>query len=144
MRDRQTLSLRLLATTDLHGHVAPHDYLSGAPAPGIGLAAAAAIMDAAAAEAANVLRFDVGDTIQGTPLSDITAVEAVAAGRPNALISAMAAARYDAATLGNHDFNFGLTHLLASLSAAPHPVVLTNLHRATAAHCSPTGFCCRE
>jgi len=45
------------------------------------------------------------------------------------MIAAMNALRYDAATLGNHDFDFGLAVLDRTLSAASYPVVLANARR---------------
>ena len=58
------------------------------------------------AEQANVLLLDSGDTIQGTPLAYYFARKDM--DRPNPMMLAMNALGYDAAAVGNHEFNFGL------------------------------------
>lgn len=123
------VTLRVLATTDLHAHLLPYDYFTDKRAPGIGLARLAVLIARARAEADNVLLVDNGDTLQGTPLADTALFEIVPAGRTNPMIAAMNAMDYDAGTLGNHDFDFGLPYLEASLAQARFPVVSANIHR---------------
>lgn len=48
-------------------------------------------------------------------------------GRPHPVIAAMNAVGYDAATIGNHDLDYGVAGLVEALSAAHHPVVCANL-----------------
>src|SRR5947209_19570780 len=100
----------------MHAHVAPYDYYRDAPDETTGLAKAATLIAQARGEAANALLFDNGDLIQGSPLGD-WAAEALAAGRidRHPLIEAMNAVGYDAATIGNHEFNYGLDVLEAAL-----------------------------
>lgn len=86
---------------------------------------------AARAEAATTILVDSGDMLQGTALADL-AMETPEAG-PHPVIAAMTALGYDAATLGNHDFNFGLDRLAAALGAAGFPVLCANLVRALGA-----------
>ena len=98
----------ILATTDLHGHIDPVDYYTNQPDQ-TGLAKVAAIVKQARAEAPHLLLLDSGDTIQGTPLAYFH-------GRkhnepPDPTILAMNAMGYDAMTLGNHEYNFGLAVL---------------------------------
>ncbi len=132
-----TARVRVLATTDLHMHLTGHDYYADRPVPGIGLTRTASLIEAARAEAramgALTLLFDNGDALQGTPLDD---VDARPPGRAHPLMRAFAHLRYDAAGLGNHDFNFGLPALAAALRGAPCPVVCTNLTPGD----SPAGF----
>lgn len=118
--------LRLLATTDLHAHLLPFDYYTANRDPGIGLAHLAELILSAQAEAPNTLLFDNGDTLQGTPLADTIVSEILPKGGPNPMISVMNALGYDAATLGNHDFDFGLDYLQASLATAGFPVAVAN------------------
>ena len=122
-----TATLRLLATTDLHGHVLPWDYASDRADEGIGLARVAGLIAEARAEAPNVLLFDNGDTLQGTPLGDGGLSGLLPT--PHPVIAAMNALGYDAATIGNHDLNYGLARLQAVLADASHPVVCANLVR---------------
>lgn len=120
--------LRLLSTTDLHMQVMPHDYYTDRPAPGRGLAALAGLVATLRAETGNTLLFDVGDMLQGNPLGDYVARDAgPCADRTHPMIAAMNALGYDAATLGNHDFNYGLDFLLLACAGASFPVVLANI-----------------
>jgi len=122
--------LRLLQTTDLHMHVRPYDYYSDRPAFGTGLAHAAGLIARRRGEVANALLFDCGDFLQGTPLGDYVAYErdtTNTAAHP--IIAAMNAVGYDAAVVGNHDFNYGLEFLQQALAAARFPVLAANVAR---------------
>ena len=120
--------LRLIETTDLHLHLLPWDYFADRPQSGIGLAGAAALIARARAEVPNALLFDNGDFLQGTPLGDWLALEqGLSAVEAHPAIAAMNALGYDAITLGNHEFNYGLDFLLRSLQGLACPVVSANL-----------------
>lgn len=119
--------LRLIATSDLHMHIMPWDYLSARPAPDRGLAALAALIAAARAEVPNSLLLDNGDFLQGSALGDCVANGGPAVA-PHPMIAAMNSLGYDAATLGNHEFSHGLPFLLAALEQAAFPVVASNLN----------------
>lgn len=123
-----SVHLRVLATTDLHAHLLPFDYFTDRRDSSVGLAQLGELIDAARATAKNVLLLDNGDTLQGAPLADAAVAEIVPAGRLHPMIVAMNALGYDAATLGNHDFDFGLPHLSASLEGAAFPIVSANVH----------------
>lgn len=118
-----TVALRLIATTDLHAHLRPYDYYRDAPDPRTGLAKAATLIAAARAEAPVSLLIDNGDLIQGSPLGDWAAQ----AGGSHPMIAAMNALSYDAAALGNHEFNYGLETLDAALGGARFPVLCCNV-----------------
>jgi 2',3'-cyclic-nucleotide 2'-phosphodiesterase / 3'-nucleotidase len=120
--------LRLLETTDLHVHVLPYDYYADRPTDGMGLSLAAATIARLRAEAANSLLFDNGDFLQGNPLGDWVAFgRGLKLGDLHPAIAAMNAAGFDAATLGNHEFNYGLDFLMAALERAAFPVVCANV-----------------
>ncbi|SEN65080.1 2',3'-cyclic-nucleotide 2'-phosphodiesterase / 3'-nucleotidase [Gemmobacter aquatilis] len=130
-------TLRLLATTDVHVHLLGYDYFTDRPSTGIGLAHTAALIAQARAEVPNVLLFDNGDFLQGNPLGDyIMQSGALQAGRVHPAVQAMNRLGYDAATLGNHEFNYGLDPLLLSLGGAGFPIVSANVARRLGA--SPT------
>ena len=120
--------LRLIATTDMHAHVQPYDYYRDAPDETTGLAKAATLIRRARAEAANSLTLDNGDLIQGSPLGD-WAAEALAQGalQTHPMIPAMDALGYDAATVGNHEFNYGLDVLDKALAGAAFRFVCCNV-----------------
>ena len=121
---QRAVHLRVIETTDLHQHLLPYDYYADRPLDGIGLAHAAHLIDAARAEAANALLFDNGDFLQGTPMGDLVAYEkGLREGDLHPVMAAMNALQFDAITLGNHEFNYGLDFLMKALTGAAFPVV---------------------
>jgi 2',3'-cyclic-nucleotide 2'-phosphodiesterase/3'-nucleotidase len=117
--------LRVLATTDLHASLMPFDYFTDRPDDRIGLVRVGGLVEALREGIPNCLLFDNGDTFQGS------AGRACRAGHerfrhPHPMIVAMNALGYDAATLGNHDFDYGIGMLDRILSEAAFPVVLAN------------------
>lgn len=123
-----TVQLRIIETTDLHLHLLPYDYYADRPEPGIGLTSAADLIDEARAEVPNALLFDNGDFLQGTPIGDFFAYErGLREGDMHPVMAAMNALDFDAITLGNHEFNYGLSFLQKTLAGAQFPVVSANL-----------------
>ena len=120
--------LRLLATSDLHANIMPYDYYSGTAANRLGLARTASLIAAARAEVENCFLFDNGDFLHGNPLGDyIAQSRGVTADHIHPMMAAMNQLGYDAATLGNHEFNYGLDFLAKSLAGANFPVVAANI-----------------
>jgi 2',3'-cyclic-nucleotide 2'-phosphodiesterase/3'-nucleotidase len=129
--DAREVTVRILATTDLHGNIYPYDYYAGRPAPR-GLAKIATLIKAERAVNPNTLLLDCGDTIQGTPLEGVWQ-EFVQTGhypinikpvRPlvtDPMMLAMNAIGYDVMTVGNHEWNFGLKNLNQARSEAKFP-----------------------
>ncbi|MGV9885619.1 bifunctional metallophosphatase/5'-nucleotidase [Streptomyces sp. NPDC003395] len=114
-------ALTVMGTTDLHGHVFNWDYFKDAEyadkaGNAMGLARISTLVNQVRAEKGreNTLLLDAGDTIQGTPLTYYYAkVDPItAAGGPvHPMAAAMNAIGYDAAALGNHEFNYGIETL---------------------------------
>ncbi|AMY71948.1 bifunctional 2',3'-cyclic-nucleotide 2'-phosphodiesterase/3'-nucleotidase [Frigidibacter mobilis] len=126
-----------METTDLHVHVFPYDYYGDHASESVGLARTAGVVEKCRAEAANALLFDNGDFLQGNPMGDYIAYErGMNPGDAHPIISAMNAVGYDAGTLGNHEFNYGLDFLANALAGAAFPVVSANV--ATRLGDSPT------
>jgi len=123
--------IRILGTTDIHANLLPYDYFSGASDQPYGLARLATMIRQARSEVQNVLLFDNGDALQGTPLGDITAQGGSGWNEAHPVISAMNMLEYDAATIGNHEFNFGLDWLTNALSQANYPVTCANIETTT-------------
>lgn len=119
--------LRIMETTDLHVAVFPYDYYADAPNDTLGLARTAAIIEAIRAEAGNSILIDNGDVIQGNPMGDYIAYEKGLGDDTHPIIAAMNTLGYEAGTLGNHEFNYGLDFLDAALKGANFPVVSANL-----------------
>ncbi|MFE7977575.1 bifunctional metallophosphatase/5'-nucleotidase [Streptomyces shenzhenensis] len=114
-------SLTIMGTTDLHGHVFNWDYFkdaeySDAAGNAMGLARVSTLINQVRKEKGreNTLLLDAGDTIQGTPLTYYYAkVDPITAkgGPVHPMAQAMNAIGYDAAALGNHEFNYGIETL---------------------------------
>ena len=120
--------LRIMETTDLHVHVWPYDYYADRPRDTVGLARTAAHISSIRAEATNSLLLDNGDFLQGNPMGDYIAYErGMKEGDMHPVITAMNTVGFDASTLGNHEFNYGLDFLMKSLAGANFPVISANV-----------------
>jgi 2',3'-cyclic-nucleotide 2'-phosphodiesterase/3'-nucleotidase len=117
--------LRVLATTDLHASLMPFDYFTDRPDDRIGLVRVGGLVEALREGIPNCLLFDNGDTFQGSMLAELAA-RGTSGFDSHPMIVAMNALGYDAATLGNHDFDYGIGMLDRILSQAAFPVVLAN------------------
>ena len=124
---RDEVLLRVLATTDLHANILSYDYAANRPLHGQGLAQMAGLIADARAGAPGAVLLDNGDFLQGSALAEMAAQGRRR--RPHPVIGAMNALAYDAATLGNHEFNYGLPVLDRALAEARFPVVSANILR---------------
>lgn len=107
-----TATLAVLETTDLHFNVRSFDYFKLAEDKTYGFERTATLVRAARKEFANTLLVDNGDTIQGTALADYEAtVSPIPCTQQLSMYKAMGALGFDAGTLGNHEFNYGLPFL---------------------------------
>ena len=126
--------LTVLGTTDLHGSVYNWDYFTNAEYDDaahndIGVAKVATLIKALRAErgADHCLTIDAGDTIQGTPLAYYYArVEPIGGRVIHPMATAMNAIGYDAAALGNHEFDYGLDLLRTFEQQCEHPLLAAN------------------
>jgi 2',3'-cyclic-nucleotide 2'-phosphodiesterase / 3'-nucleotidase len=124
--ENPVIKLRFIATSDLHACLLPYDYCANRPAAGRGLGEIARQIVAARTEAPNSMLFDNGDFLQGSPLADFVAsVERRRRAHP--VITAFNTLGYDAVTLGNHDFDYGLGFLTKSISQARFPIISANV-----------------
>lgn len=120
--------ITVLATSDLHLNLCPWDHYSDRAAPGTGLASVAGQIARLRAAAPNALLVDNGDFLQGTALGDALAeAQPTRPDHPHPMIEALSLLRYDAVTLGNHDFDYGLDFLDRALADAGYPVLCANL-----------------
>lgn len=110
--------LTILHTNDVHSRLEPFP-MDGGKNQGLGgVEARAEIIKQIRAEEEHILLLDAGDIFQGTPYFNIYK------GEPE--IKAMSAMGYDAATMGNHDFDAGLENFATQLQHADFPIVLCN------------------
>ncbi len=118
-------TLVVMGTTDVHGWLLPWDYATDT-ATDHGLALLAPMVDSVRAEhPGGTALLDSGDLLQGGPLA--AAFTPLEPGVEHPVITAMNLMEYDAATLGNHEFNFGLRHLNRSIREARFPFVSANI-----------------
>ena len=127
-----SLDLIVAATTDVHGWLRGWDYFTNAPDTTRGLARLATVVDSLrAANADRVLLVDAGDDLQGTPITSTALRDSL---RPNPIVAAMSAMRYDAAVIGNHEFNYGLPYLNRAIVQASFPFIAANVYAPDGAH----------
>jgi 2',3'-cyclic-nucleotide 2'-phosphodiesterase / 3'-nucleotidase / 5'-nucleotidase len=127
---KHEVKLRILGTTDIHTHLYDYDYYKDSSTKEFGLARTATLIKKAKAENKNNLLFDNGDLIQGNPLGDYKAkVDKLEDGEMHPVFKAMKLLGYDAATVGNHEFNYGLDYLEEVLDDSPFPYVNSNVFK---------------
>uniref|UniRef100_A0AAU3H0W2 5'-nucleotidase C-terminal domain-containing protein n=1 Tax=Streptomyces sp. NBC_01401 TaxID=2903854 RepID=A0AAU3H0W2_9ACTN len=117
-RPSKRYSFTVMGTTDLHGNVFNWDYFTDkefddSAHNDVGLAKISTLVDQIRADRGrrNTLLIDAGDTIQGTQLSYYYAkIDPITAkrGPVHPMAQAMNKIGYDAAALGNHEFNYGI------------------------------------
>jgi len=124
----EPVDLVVAATTDVHGRLRAWDYYANSEEATRGLARTATIIDSVrAANPGRVILLDAGDLLQGNPLAYVAA--RVSGNRANPIIAAMNAMRYDAAALGNHEFNYGVPYLDSVVRQATFPFLSANAYR---------------
>ncbi len=110
--------LVILHTNDTHSRIEPLPP-TDATAPGKGgVVRRASYIDQVRTANDRVLLFDAGDFLQGTPYFNLFKGEVE--------IKSMNLMRYDAATLGNHEFDYGMNVLEKVVRLADFPVVSSN------------------
>ena len=130
--------LVVVATTDVHGRLRAWDYYAARVDSAHSLAAAATIVDSVrASHPGNVLLLDAGDLLQGNPLTEVAARASWSGLHP--VIAAMNAMQYDAAAIGNHEFNYGIPLLRRAIAQARFPFLSANARLATGGQAFP-GF----
>lgn len=134
--DERSARLTVLGSADTHGHILNWDYYNDKEYDDtahndVGLAKISTLVTAMREERGvhNTLTLDAGDTIQGTPLTYYYAAIEPITGKhapPHPMAVAMNAIGYDAACLGNHEFNYGVPLLRKFQSQLHHPLLGAN------------------
>jgi 2',3'-cyclic-nucleotide 2'-phosphodiesterase/3'-nucleotidase len=139
MANNAQAHLRLMETTDIHVAIHPYDYYADRPNDTMGLARTAKLIEDIRAEATNSMLVDNGDLIQGNPMGDYVAYErGFKEGDLHPMIAAMNTLGYDVATVGNHEFNYGLPFLEKALAGSSFPFVCANVVMGTVLGEDPT------
>lgn len=129
----QEKTLVILHTNDTHSHLEPFP-MNHRTFPGMGgIAARKKLIDEIRKEGHPTLLFDCGDIFQGTPYFNFFL------GEPE--IKAMNMMGYQAATIGNHEFDGGLDNMYKQFKKANFPLIISNydtsqtiLHEITQKH----------
>ncbi|WP_025683223.1 bifunctional 2',3'-cyclic-nucleotide 2'-phosphodiesterase/3'-nucleotidase [Paenibacillus maysiensis] len=129
-KDSATVNLRIMETTDIHAALMNYDYYADKETNEYGLVSTAGLIQQARSETRNSLLFDNGDLLQGNPLGDYMARSKTfeKEGGVHPVYKMMNLMDYDAATVGNHEFNYGLDFLERSLKGADFPYVNANVY----------------
>lgn len=126
--DAPQVKLQILETTDLHANMMDYDYYSDKATTSYGLARTAQLIKKHREDSKkNTILVDNGDTIQGSPLGEYINKnpDQFPDGLP--IYKTLNTLGYDAGTVGNHEFNYGLDFLNKSLEAADFPIVNANV-----------------
>ncbi|TGQ08950.1 MULTISPECIES: bifunctional 2',3'-cyclic-nucleotide 2'-phosphodiesterase/3'-nucleotidase [unclassified Mesorhizobium] len=130
--------LRIMETTDIHVNLLPYDYYADKANDTMGLSRTASLIDAVRKEATNSMLIDNGDLLQGSPMGDYVAYEkGMKDGDLHPVMKGMNLLGYECSTLGNHEFNYGLSFLDKVLAGANFPFVCANLIRGTTLASNP-------
>ena len=117
----------IVATTDVHGRALGWDYVRDREYPGGLSRAAAAVATLRAQYPDQVVVVDAGDLLQGSLFAAYFGRNDHR--RPNPMVDAFNALHYDAATPGNHDFDFGWERLQEAATDATYRYVSANIVR---------------
>ena len=110
--------LTILHTNDVHSRIDPFP-MDGSRNEGLGgVSRRATLIERVRKTEDNVLLFDCGDIFQGTPYFNFFGGELE--------LKLMSKLKYDAATIGNHDFDGGIDGLEKQMPHANFPFLISN------------------
>ena len=115
---QDTKELILLQTSDVHSRIEPINQKGDRNYDEGGFVRRAAFLDQFRKEHKNVLLFDCGDISQGTPYYNMFQGEVE--------VKLMNEMGYEAMTIGNHEFDFGMDNMARLFKRAKFPVVCAN------------------
>lgn len=114
----RSTKITILHTNDVHSHIDAFGPEDERHANKGGVARRASLIDSIRKENPNTLLLDAGDIFQGTPYFNYYGGELE--------FKLMSKLKYDAATIGNHDFDNGIDGLYAQLPYADFQFVTAN------------------
>ncbi|MFV9551324.1 bifunctional metallophosphatase/5'-nucleotidase [Algibacter sp. PT7-4] len=114
----KSTKITILHTNDVHSHIDPFGPEDTRNANKGGVARRASLIETIRKENPNTLLLDAGDIFQGTPYFNYYGGELE--------FKLMSKLKYDAATIGNHDFDNGINGLFAQLPHAEFQFVSAN------------------
>lgn len=113
-----TKQITILHTNDVHSHIDPFGPEDGRNANQGGVARRATLVESIRKENPNTLLLDAGDIFQGTPYFNYYGGELE--------FKLMSMLKYDAATIGNHDYDNGIDGFYAQLPHAKFEFISAN------------------
>ena len=113
-----TVTISILHTTDLHGHILPTLDYDGTPDLG-GLARCVTQIRKWRRQNPNSILIDIGDVYQGTDVGLRT--------RGSLMIDLFNHLRFDAWVVGNHEFDWGIDPFVAALQRSTMPILAANM-----------------
>lgn len=121
--------LAIFETSDLHCYIVPYDYYNDKKSEFFGLAKTATVIKKYQKIYKNNILVDNGDLIQGNALSDfVSRYKPLENDKIHPIFKVMNYLKYDVATVGNHDFNYGLDFLKKVTSKANFPYICSNIY----------------
>lgn len=114
----KTTKITILHTNDVHSHIDAFGPDDARNANMGGVARRASLIESIRQESPNTLLLDAGDIFQGTPYFNYYGGELE--------FKLMSKLKYDAATIGNHDFDNGIDGLFAQLPHAEFQFISSN------------------
>ncbi len=129
--------ITIIGTSDTHGNIWGYSYEDMKESSGDGLARVSTYVNQVRAENPNTILVDAGDTIQGTIMTDDLYSRDTANHPVPAALNYM---KYDAWTLGNHEFNFGVDKLQSIIGQADMPVLAANIKNADGSYFTGAGY----
>lgn len=118
LSSNEILQLTILHTNDVHSRIEPFPEDGGRNAGQGGVAKRASLIKQIRKDSPHTLLLDAGDIFQGTPYFNQFGGELE--------IELMSQMGYDAATMGNHDFDAGIDGFLKQLHRADFPFITSN------------------
>jgi 2',3'-cyclic-nucleotide 2'-phosphodiesterase/3'-nucleotidase len=128
MCSNENFLLTILETSDVHGNVLPINYSDNSYS-NCGLAALSTIITKERELNLNTILIDNGDMIQGTAFTYFHAK--TKNNMQNPMIEVMNLMGYDAAVIGNHEFNYGREYLEDAIRTSDFPWLCANITKKT-------------
>jgi len=119
--DSDKVVLNIAATSDIHGRIYPYEYATDSPDSDAGYTLTYDVVKQIKANNPDTLLMDIGDVMQDNSAELFNDMDV------HPMVEAMNYMGYDLWSLGNHEFNFGLSFLERNIEAFNGRVVSSNI-----------------
>ena len=117
--------ITILGTSDLHASIWGYSYEDNKETDNNGMARLYTYIQQVREENPNTFLIDAGDDIEGTIM--VNQIYNKTPDQPHPVLAAMNYMKFDAMTLGNHEFNYGIPNMLKIMGQAEFPVLAANV-----------------